>query len=266
METHSQLIVSSPQLCPIVTSGFAIHLAKGESITFQINGATVEVEPNDGIFINTNQIMLAQNTSLCLELTSTYLRNRGQWQAKLVDLVQEKKIQPYFILHQNNPREKAVLDGVRVLENIQTQNPTSYPLLSPGIIYSMFQILTEQIEENCSLDFPHDDQVRCRDLMKYFADHYSEKLNLPDVAAAFGVTPNTCIKTFRKYIGITPIDYLNLYRMNEACKILRTTRMKIAEIAGKVGIPDKSYFTASFKKIVGMTPSQYRKQNTPQAG
>lgn len=266
MEPHSQITTSTPQLCPVVTNEYSIHLVQNEAAEFKINGETVTVQPDDGIFINADQIVQEYTNTLCLQVACTYMRERGRWQAKLVDRVQEKKIQPFFVLHQDVPSEKAVLDGMTILASINQRDPTSYPFLSPGIIYSMFQALTARVDETCTLDFPPDDQVRCRDLMKYFAAHYAERLNLPDVAAVFDVTPNTCIKTFRKYIGITPIDYLNLYRMNVACELLRTTNEKIADIAANVGIPDKSYFTASFKKILGMTPSKYRKQNTPQAG
>lgn len=266
MESHSQIVTSTPQLCPVVTTKFGIYLVQNVPAEFKINGITVAVQPDDGIFINSDQIVQEYTDTLCLQLASMYLRERGHWQAQLVDRVQEKKIQPYFVLHQSIPAEKAVLDGLQILASINQQDTESYPFLSPGIIYSMFQALTERVAETCTLDFPPDDQVRCRDLMKYFAAHYSERLNLPDVAKVFDVTPNTCIKTFRKYIGITPIDYLNLYRMNVACGLLKTTKEKIADIAADVGVPDKSYFTASFKKILGMTPSQYRKQNTPQAG
>lgn len=266
MDTNSHIITSTPQLCPVVTSDLAIHLAKDGPARFQINGVPVTIDQGDGLFLNAGQIVLEQSDTLCLKVTAKYLHERAHWQSNVVDRIQEKKIQPFLVLHRDNEAEKAVLDGVDILASIWERDPASYAYLAPGMVYSLYQTLVRRIDETCTLEFPPDDQVRCRDLMKYFADHYTERVNLPDAAAVFKVTPNTCIKTFRKYIGITPIDYLNLYRMNMACLLLRTTKKKIADIAIEVGVPDKSYFTASFKKMVGQTPSKYRKQNTPQAG
>lgn len=264
MESNSEVQISTPRLCPLVSSGYTIHLAQDEPAEFQINGETVQVPIHDGLFINADQIVNEHNRTLCVKIFPKSDLDRNHWRSKIVDRLQEKKIQPYFELHNDIPSEKAVLDGLKILASIQSEDPGSYPFLAPGIVYSMMQTVANRVEATCTLEFPPDDQVRCRDLMKYFAAHYPERLNLPDIADIFDVTPNTCIKTFRKYIGITPIDYLNLYRMNEACKLLTTTRIKISDIATRVGIQDNSYFTASFKKLLGMTPSQYRKRNTPQ--
>jgi AraC-like DNA-binding protein len=58
-------------------------------------------------------------------------------------------------------------------------------------------------------------------------------------------------------MGKSPIDYLTEYRINEACKLLRSGSLSIAEVAVSVGFFDQFYFSRVFKKSQGMPPSKY---------
>jgi AraC-like DNA-binding protein len=58
-------------------------------------------------------------------------------------------------------------------------------------------------------------------------------------------------------VGKSPIDYLTEYRINEACNLLRSSNLSIAEVAISVGFFDQFYFSRVFKKAVGMPPSKY---------
>lgn len=55
------------------------------------------------------------------------------------------------------------------------------------------------------------------------------------------------------------MDYLNQIRVEHACAYLKQKYFKTYEIAYKVGFQDEKYFTRVFKKVMGMTPSEYKK-------
>lgn len=63
---------------------------------------------------------------------------------------------------------------------------------------------------------------------------------------------------FKKYTQMTIFEYLVEKRMNEAKRILRSTDIKIYEVAKSVGYSSNTYFSTAFKKNVGVTPQQYR--------
>ena len=67
------------------------------------------------------------------------------------------------------------------------------------------------------------------------------------------------ISTSRKELGITPIAYLNRYRVNQAKNLLTTTYKNITEIAMEVGFSDSSYFSRVFRLEVCMSPEAYRR-------
>lgn len=260
-EAKSQIIIRRPQLCPVVTEDLAFHLVEEGPVVFRINGNAVEVKPGDGLFVNENQIFSQDKPTMCLTVNPEFWRERNHWRSRIVDFIQEQQIQPYLVLYADETSERAVLDGVKILDRISREAPATYPVLSDGIIYSMSQALSRQIDARCELDFPKDEEERCKALMKYCETHYAERITLEDMAKYLDVTPNTCNRTLKQYIGYTSVDYLKRLRMNKACEQMRANpKKKMVQIAKEVGIPDKSYFTATFKKLMGMTPVQYRKE------
>jgi AraC-like DNA-binding protein len=65
---------------------------------------------------------------------------------------------------------------------------------------------------------------------------------------------------FKKEMGMTFSDYVAEYRMNIAKEWLETTTMRLAEIAERLNYSNTTAFIRIFRKVVGMTPGQYREQ------
>lgn len=83
-------------------------------------------------------------------------------------------------------------------------------------------------------------------------------LSVSDYAHMLNVTPNYLNKTVKQHTHRTAIDWIEIARLNKAKQLLKDRNIPVSEIAGRVGIPDQSYFSRFFKKKTGMTPSQYR--------
>lgn len=66
---------------------------------------------------------------------------------------------------------------------------------------------------------------------------------------------------FKKCTGLTLVDCIIRIRIQESCRLLLETNYSIYEIAGMVGFSDLKHFYNKFKKLLNMTPKQYRKQN-----
>ena len=78
---------------------------------------------------------------------------------------------------------------------------------------------------------------------------------LCQIADEMYLTQKQLIAMFKANIGITPIEYMNKFRISLACDILITKDYKIQEIAKIVGIEDEKYFMRLFRKITGMSAS-----------
>lgn len=95
----------------------------------------------------------------------------------------------------------------------------------------------------------------------YIDTHYSSNnLNVSKIAAAQFINQTYLRSMFKEEMGMTVIEYITKVRMNHARRMLEEGYYLLAEITEKVGYSDPSYFSKSFKKYFGMSPSQYEKQ------
>ncbi len=67
-------------------------------------------------------------------------------------------------------------------------------------------------------------------------------------------------REFKKYVGVSPIEYLIRQKMNYAALLLRQTDKSVLQISSQIGYDSLSYFISQFKKRFGASPGQYRKQ------
>jgi len=104
------------------------------------------------------------------------------------------------------------------------------------------------------------DSARAVDEVKaIIASNYREELDLAGLAERVYLTPSYLSRLFRQETGVTITDYLIQVRIEQAKKLLRSRPdLKTYEVGEQVGYPDSAYFTKLFKRIVGMTPNEYR--------
>lgn len=97
-----------------------------------------------------------------------------------------------------------------------------------------------------------------RDISEYINEHYKEDISLQDVASVLGYSDVYFCKIFKQNFGRNFITYLNNYRIDKAKELLENAAINIKDISTEAGYRDANYFTRVFKRIVGMTPSEYR--------
>ena len=93
----------------------------------------------------------------------------------------------------------------------------------------------------------------------YLDEHYTEKISLDGLAGAFFINKFYLSKIFKDAYGTTINAYILSRRITQAKKLLRFTDMSIDEIGSRVGMNDANYFSRSFKKLEGISPSEYKK-------
>lgn len=101
-----------------------------------------------------------------------------------------------------------------------------------------------------------------REALLYIHQHYDEKLSVHEMAEALHISVNHFIRLFKFMLGMTPQKYIQTYRIKQAAATIKQfsndASLSISEIAAGAGFSDANYFTRSFKKVMGMTPSQYQ--------
>lgn len=98
-------------------------------------------------------------------------------------------------------------------------------------------------------------------MIKYMYQHMDEKLTLDDLAGIFGLSKGYINAVFLKCTQHAPIDFFIILKMREACKLMREQDLYIYQVAQRLGYKDQYYFSRLFKKVVGVSPENYKKGN-----
>lgn len=98
-----------------------------------------------------------------------------------------------------------------------------------------------------------------RQLQSRFEQSYMEQFFLSELAGEYHVSPSHLSHVFKKITGYAPIEYLLSCRLSAAKNLLSSTDKTIKEIIDLCGFSDESNFSRTFRKKVGMTPTEFRK-------
>ena len=95
--------------------------------------------------------------------------------------------------------------------------------------------------------------------VKLLRREWKENEKISRYATESGMSESYFHALFRAWAGVTPVQYRNRLRISYACSYLKNNDEKIEDIAQQVGFEDPFYFSRLFKKVMGITPREYRK-------
>jgi AraC-like DNA-binding protein len=98
-------------------------------------------------------------------------------------------------------------------------------------------------------------------VINFLQNNLDKSLSLSEIATSVNLSASHFASIFKKSTGFSVIEYFNHMKTQKACQYLQFTDLRIAEIAGKLGVEDPYYFSRMFTKIIGMSPNQYRCRN-----
>jgi AraC-like DNA-binding protein len=152
--------------------------------------------------------------------------------------------------------EKLLTAGKLQLAVSDTENRESAEYAA-DILNSGLSVLSIPVAEGDN--YPGSDK-RIRRALRFIAGHYSEAISLEDAAAHVGISPAHLSRLFSLETGSTFSSQLTHYRISRACKELNEGKHSIKEIAGLCGYPDANYFSRAFKKVLGLSPSEWEER------
>lgn len=107
------------------------------------------------------------------------------------------------------------------------------------------------------------DQEDCQRMNKvyqYIIEHYVRNPSLEEVAGVANMSPSAFCRYFKMYANKTYTQFLNEIKIGNACKLLIDHKLPISQICFEVGFNNFTHFNNQFRRIIGVTPSQYQRQ------
>lgn len=165
-----------------------------------------------------------------------------------------------IILSSKSIFAKEIVNLIDSISELKRFKPDAYEIDIVVFLYMIFKKLY-MLHKSTNREFsvPVDtDALLYRKIVDFIYKNYSKKLSLDDIANAGNISRSKCCILFKKYAQTSPINFLNLYRMEISTSLLRNTNDSISSIAFACGFGQQSYYNRLFLREYGMTPKEYR--------
>lgn len=187
------------------------------------------------------------------------------------DQIQQRYITPFFSGRRNYPmlvtqEMEAGMRLIPVLEEareVYQEKNQGYELLIKArlleVLYKLEKCAAEQpATSHANLSRRNHSSVLAKKVIAYVQQNYSKPVTLSDMAQQVNMNPSYFCRFVKKQFDLSPMEFLNEYRIAEAVNLMETTDKKIIEIASQTGFSNVNRFTQIFKKYYGCTPACYR--------
>ena len=165
-----------------------------------------------------------------------------------------------FRAEENRKEQFELLLNTFLIEYNRSVKEGKNPLYDPLLAGYLYQILfTVTYGNNTYVPQEYSDG-RIGSIVKYINENYSQISDIEEIASQFYISKYHLCRIFNQNLGVPLITYLNTIKIRKACKMIKSGKSSLTEIAMKCGFNSSSYFCKVFKAEKGISPTEYKKQ------
>lgn len=171
----------------------------------------------------------------------------------------------YTLFNFRQGREELLSLFHSILQEID-RKPAGYELVCQDLLEVLVVKLMRQTDFLLTVAPQRRASKECAEVRRYIDAHFKESLTLDTLAELAHVNKYYLVHTFSREYGISPINYLIGRRLEESRHLLAHTDHSLSQIAQMMNFSSPSYFSQSFRKLTGMSPMEYRRQQRAEEG
>lgn len=152
---------------------------------------------------------------------------------------------------------KEILDKIYLSDPVEKLSYIRLKVLE--LLYLLSSKNLDSMEYKCSY-YEKTIVQKVKHVREHLTAELSEHITIEQLAREHGITQTMLKSCFKEIYGIPPYEYLKKLRMNYAAMLLKDKKYSISEIAGLVGYQNASKFSSAFRDVLGITPSEYRRE------
>lgn len=244
------------------------YVTKG-CVEFIVENERYSVQKGEVVYINSSCVHMSRaqepgSTYVCFNIKPEFLFPflAGIDSHQYVHcFLNESNIKSLYI-RENEVWQCEVISLLKLIYRLYMEEEFGYEMRIASCViqlwYTMISGNKEKVLNQSAEESPS--QMRIKQAIQYIELNYNREIELQDISNVLGIGNEEVCRLFKKTLNITCFDYIGNYRIMKSMDMLTYTNEAISEIALKCGFNSFSYYTKYFKKKVGCSPSQYRKQ------
>src|SRR5579871_5473345 len=250
---------------------FELMLIHSGSALYEVGSGEFKVGPSDLIVINgviphrLAKVLEAPCNAVVLYFQPDVLRSpcsaEEYIQFLMPFLVQEEMLPPLIAGSTSLPGQ--ILDLILGIQHA-TQTSTDLARLEVEtylqmILVKLINYYRDHLLAADAFDRWQHSFDRFRPLFKFIGEHFREPISLARATEVVGMSKPHFMRSFKRLTGQSFDTYLNHYRITKAQSLLASTDLPVAAVGQRVGFSDQSYFGLIFRRLLQLTPRDYRK-------
>ena len=215
-------------------------------LTYDINGQNIDMQTGEGVFVNSRCLHYGYSDAhadchfICPRMSLSLLSANEYFTKNYLEPLTGNTGYPYQKL------TPAILWQNMILGDIRAIYYTSHDVLRPFSVIEKFAHIMELLSVNMDTQNKNvensDDLLSLTAMIGFIQKNYPGKLLLKDISSAGNCCKTKCTSLFQKYLPVSPMQYLNNYRLENGCAMLRNSSMSVTDVAYACGFSGTSYF------------------------
>lgn len=241
-----------------------IHILDG-TMNYSVNGRKLPLKVGDSLLVNGRQMHYGYGEGgcrfLCILFHPSLFGDNQVLRQEYIRPVLENPALEYLYFDGEEEEGRKTGKALRRMAEFKEAGEMAYEMDVIGWMCLLWAEILRKTDVGggvCPAG-EREDRAAQKEMVSFICRHYGEPLSLEAIAAAGHVSRSKCCQIFRKYVGQSPVEFLNAYRLKVGRNLLRDTERNVTEIATICGFSHLSYFSRQFAAAYGRTPREYRR-------
>jgi len=243
-----------------------IYVLEG-GMDYYINGENITLTKGNILLVNAGRLHYGYSMDrqecrfYCIIFHPIILAPTKSMMKKWIDPITQNTELDYLLLDKHEKMEELLTEIFRLKKNFKKTYELEVMSCFHKLwnyVYGATDIMPGEVFDNEKQKDAEAELVAQRKMTAYIYQNFSENLTLEEIAESGGVCRSKCCQLFKKYVGQSPMEFVNAYRLECSQNLLQATDMNITDICMGCGFNHLSYFSKQFRIKYGCTPREYR--------
>ncbi len=236
-----------------------VYCAKG-SISYTVNEKTYILDENCFSIINSNMLhqinMIDEAVWYAIVFDKKFIYG---FEESLIKTEVFDSISYNNLIINNNE----IIDTLKRIINTYYNDSNFKSLKINSLLTKLYLDILDEASNNEEVlkTSSNNHSIRIKLILDYINKNYKQKITIDDISREIGLCRSEVCKLFKNEIGLSIADYILKYRIEKSIPLLLSNKLNITEIALASGFNSSSYYAEAFKKLINMTPLEYKKEN-----